>query len=119
MTRDPAAWAWLLYLGVFTIVVAWVLFYSALRGDSGEHRGHRHVGGAGDGDARGRRGPAELLGVLRATGVVMVLGVAAGAPGGHRRTDRQPTVVGTWVAQLIMTQNNLAGGGNVVDFLRP
>jgi DME family drug/metabolite transporter len=29
--REPAAWAWLLYLGVFTVVVAYVLLYSALR----------------------------------------------------------------------------------------
>ena len=30
-SRDPAVWAWLLYLGVLTLVVAYVLLYSALR----------------------------------------------------------------------------------------
>ena len=30
-TRDPGAWAWLLYLGGLTLVVAYVLMYSGLR----------------------------------------------------------------------------------------
>ena len=30
-TRDPAAWAWLLYLGGITLVVAYVLLYTGLR----------------------------------------------------------------------------------------
>ena len=31
VTRDPGAWAWLLYLGVLTLAVAYVLMYSGLR----------------------------------------------------------------------------------------
>lgn len=31
VSRDPAVWAWLAYLGVLTMVVAYVLLYSALR----------------------------------------------------------------------------------------
>ena len=78
MTRDPAAWAWLLYLGVFTIVVAWVLFYSALRVTPASTAVTAMLVEPVTATLAAAVVLQEPLGVLGATGVVMVLGGVAG-----------------------------------------
>jgi len=78
MTRDPAAWAWLLYLGVFTSVVAWVLLYSALRVTTASTAVTALLVEPVTATLAAAVVLQEPLGLLGATGIVMVLAGVAG-----------------------------------------
>jgi drug/metabolite transporter, DME family len=77
-TRDAAAWAWLLYLGIFTIVVGWVLLYSALRVTTASTAVTAMLVEPVTAALAAAVVLQEPLGVLGATGIVLVLVGVAG-----------------------------------------
>lgn len=77
-TRDPAAWAWLLYLGVLTMVVAYVLLYSALRVTTATTAVTATLVEPVTATLAATVVLQEPLGVLGGTGIVLVLAGVAG-----------------------------------------
>jgi len=77
-TRDPAAVAWLLYLGVFTLVVAYVLLYSALRVTTASTAVTATLVEPATATVAAAVVLHEPLGVVGAIGVVLVLAGVAG-----------------------------------------
>jgi len=78
MTRDPAAWGWLLYLGVLTVVVAYVLLYSALRVTTASTAVTATLVEPVTATIAAAVVLHEPLGVVGATGIVLVLAGVAG-----------------------------------------
>ena len=89
-TRDPGAWAWLLYLGVLTLVVAYVLLYSALRVTPASTAVTATLVEPVTATIAAAVVLQEPLGVLGALGVVLVLAGVAGL--GRPATTEGPIV---------------------------
>jgi DME family drug/metabolite transporter len=90
VTHDPAAWAWLFYLGGFTLAVAYVLLYSGLRVTPASTAVTATLVEPVTATVAATLVLQEPLGVVGATGVVLVLAGVAGL--GRPATTEGPIV---------------------------
>lgn len=96
-TRDPAAWGWLVYLGVLTMVVAYVLLYSALRVTSASTAVTAALLEPVTATVAATVVLHEPLGLVGGLGVVLVLAGVAGL--GRPATTEGPVVTPAAVAR--------------------
>lgn len=89
-TRDPVVWGWLLYLGVLTMAVAYVLLYSALRVTTASTAVTAALVEPVTATIAATVVLQEPLGVVGATGIVLVLAGVAGL--GRPATTEGPVV---------------------------
>ena len=89
-TRDPVVWGWLLYLGVATMVIPYVLLYSALRVTTASTAVTATLVEPVTAALAATMVLQEPLGVVGATGIVLVLAGVAGL--GRPAADLGPIV---------------------------